>query len=63
MKITEHLIKKLKSCPFCGGTASILNGPFENSWYIRCDECGARKFVVTNFQKQIIAEWNSRVEG
>lgn len=69
-KKTEPLIK-LKPCPFCGGSAILIEGEKnifypKGSIYIMCYDCDVRTddyetdYIGTAYDKAISA-WNSRV--
>ena len=55
--------EKLKSCPFCGGEASVYQAGYMYSapqYYIFCDECGCET-PVFNTEQDAIEAWNRRV--
>ena len=56
------MVTKLKPCPFCGGTASVVKN--SNTWYrVVCDDCpcevGRYWFGKRN---DAIEAWNRRAE-
>lgn len=55
---------KLKSCPFCGGTAgTIADGVFDedNCFWVKCWECGAATSIYES-EKEAKEAWNRRAE-
>jgi Lar family restriction alleviation protein len=48
----------LKSCPFCGGSAAVENGP-AHIWYVQCKGCGTDGRIGKTEQDAIDA-WNRR---
>lgn len=69
---------KIKQCPFCGGTAKLVettecggHGEFYRTARVMCRECGAStKYVIidgfygaTTSKSDAIAAWNTRVSG
>ncbi len=51
--------EKLKSCPFCGGKASMYIA-YDDGYYVCCDECGCG-LPVYNTEEEAIKIWNQRV--
>ncbi|MDR1631217.1 MAG: Lar family restriction alleviation protein [Oscillospiraceae bacterium] len=56
--------KKLKPCPFCGGTAEAkwMSGP---GWLVKCKKCSARTIGGTNLENDehaARAAWNRRAQ-
>ena len=63
MKLDDFVITGFKPCPFCASKdiEAFRHGErIANTWRIKCFACGANKFVVTRFRKQLRAEWNRR---
>ena len=60
--------KRMKPCPFCGCTRirilpqALLPGMSKGFgyWMVRCWHCNVRKMVITNYQRQLVVEWNYR---
>jgi len=48
----------LKSCPFCGGSAAVENGP-AHIWYVQCKDCGIDG-RIGRIEKEAIDAWNRR---
>lgn len=49
-----------RPCPFCGNREIRLL-PQPNGWMSAdCIRCGAMKRQVTNYKRQMYAEWNNR---
>lgn len=63
--------QELKSCPFCGGKASLRRYPIVPDRFVRCDDCGAstREFESVELNAQeacgnaAIKAWNRRYEN
>ena len=52
---------KLKRCPFCGGKASMYNGPaIGYNWQVECGTCGAIGCRLS-LEKNAARHWNIRV--
>jgi len=49
---------ELKSCPFCGGEAVMLEIGFY--WWVRCRSCEAES-KLSNTEGEAITAWNRRV--
>lgn len=53
---------KFKPCPFCGCDNIEVLPQRGSGKLIRCWQCNVSKFVVTEYKRQLYAEWNTRVE-
>ena len=51
------MTEKLKTCPFCGGTAKIAKGEIE--FWAYCPHCGAKTELYETDQEAALA-WNDR---
>jgi len=49
----------LLPCPFCGSSI-IRMLPQEYGYSVNCEDCGAKKEVVTKYKRQAAFEWNMR---
>ena len=58
-------MEKIKSCPFCGGIASIATNTdgfgHDMSFYVRCEKSG-HTLTADNFdtEEEAIEAWNER---
>ena len=54
---------KIKSCPFCGGSASLDENEFEGGkvYCVYCENCGASTGASEDKQR-VIDDWNKREE-
>ena len=55
--------EELKTCPFCGGKASVYEAEFEGEtvFIAGCDECGISTPASSN-EEIVAAAWNKRVQ-
>ena len=53
------MTEKLKSCPFCGGTANIAKGQIE--FWAYCPHCGMQTELFET-EKEVVDAWNRRSE-
>lgn len=51
----------IKSCPFCGGKAKMLNYS-ENEWLICCTECDGMVERWRKTEEEAIEQWNRRAQ-
>ena len=58
--------KTLKSCPFCGGRASLINDTYGQKCVIECDSCGVTMIREYNAHysalNKVTTAWNRRDE-
>lgn len=61
-----HSVHKLLPCPFCGGTATMMNAQkfFDRrgKYFITCLECGVETPRTGRTRKEAFAAWNRRAE-
>lgn len=56
--------KKIKACPFCGSSASLMSVPCcENPYVVICDdkECKTSVGIFSKSRLEAIEKWNARV--
>lgn len=56
---------ELKSCPFCGGDATIFIKDWDNradEYKIVCTKCGVQQEEYTFHKDKAIEAWNKRTE-
>lgn len=56
---------KLKPCPFCGGSATLISNGRPDSrrtgWKVFCDDCGVATLLHTDKGKAV-EDWNRRAD-
>lgn len=63
-KINEHVIIRLRDCPFCGGSAEGLDTNDADGYsksLIKCTKCGAQTAMLEDLEHAADA-WNRRVK-
>lgn len=56
--------KKIKACPFCGSSASLMSVPCcENPYVVICDneECKTSAGIFSKSRIDAIEKWNTRI--
>lgn len=62
----EIEMKKLKQCPFCGSSATLMCVPYsENPYVVICDdeECKTSVGIFSKSRIEAIEKWNARATG
>lgn len=54
--------EELKTCPFCGGKAEMLNYS-ENEWLVRCTDCDGMVERWRETEEEAIEQWNRRTKN
>lgn len=60
----NNMNKKIKACPFCGSSASLMSVPYcENPYVVICDnvECKASAGIFSKSRIGAIEDWNTRI--
>ena len=52
-------MEELKPCPFCGGEAELIDGPF-HSWQVECGTCYAKTNHSNDSAAEVVTAWNTR---
>lgn len=51
---------ELKSCPFCGGKATVLAVPQQRRCFVTCSECGVETPRTFRTVEAAVNLWNKR---
>lgn len=56
-------MEKLKTCPFCGAEAELVDCEIQPRWYVRCTNryCGVEQEFCRMSKQSAIKAWNRRV--
>lgn len=55
-------MEEIKSCPFCGSTASV-ESQFGKEWWVQCDDimnCGSSEGGLCSTPDEAVQRWNRR---